>query len=133
METEKLRFLERQWELIEGNKKLRLQIPTVISSLLIAISGFIIQSNNTKLMENRLLITIVILSIFIFGFVSLLIIHKQYNYSDKKISSLYLKFKLTDLDDVRNKKLESGFNLFLLGYLSIILFSLFAIIIIWTI
>ena len=71
----KLRYLERQWELIEGNKKLRLQIPTVISTLLIAISAFYIQFEDKEVLENRWLITSLIILILLFGILSLIIIH----------------------------------------------------------
>lgn len=122
-------FLQRQWELIEGNKKLRIQIPTVVSTLLIAVTAFVASKGSGELDDVWLLIMmILVLLIVFFGIRSLEIIEKQYKYCNKKIDHLYKKFRINYINEIREYKYECSTYLFNLGYASIGLFGLIALI-----
>ena len=121
-------FLERQWQLLDGNKKLRVHIPTITSSLNIVIGSFYFKSID-ELKDQNVLFALIVLSISIFGFWALKIIKEQYNYSNSKINYLYGKFKINYLSEFKHglnreeceEKYENGTSLFLIGYVSIIL------------
>lgn len=121
-------FLQRQWELIEGNKKLRLQIPTVISTLLIAVTAFVVKLDSKELDNLGALIVLLIILIAAFGLRGLRIIQDQYNYSDSKIKHLYREFKMDYVESLWQDKYEKGTYLFNLGYASMILFAIIALI-----
>jgi len=126
MDDDKKMFLERQWQLLDGNKKLRVHIPTITSSLNIVIGSFYFKSIG-ELKDQNLLFALIILLISIFGFWALKTIQKQYNYSNSKIDYLYDKFKINYLSEFKHglngeeceEKYENGTSLFLIGYVSI--------------
>jgi len=119
-------FLERQWQLLDGNKKLRLHIPTITSSLNIVIGSFYFKSI-VELKDSNWLFALIVLLISIFGLWALNTIQKQYNYSNSKIAYLYDKFKTNYLSDFKyelngeeyGESHESGTPLFIIGYVSI--------------
>ncbi len=91
-------ILERQWKLLDGNKKLRAHIPTIISSLNIVIGSFYFKSIS-ELKNSNLLFAIIVLLITFFGVWALRTIQEQYDYSNSKIIYLYDKFKVNYLSD----------------------------------
>jgi len=61
MEDNKKTFLERQWQLLDGNKKLKAHIPAFTSSLNIVIGSFYFKSINELKDSNFMFALIVIL------------------------------------------------------------------------
>jgi len=130
MEDNKKIFLERQWQLLDGNKKLRAHIPTITSSLNIVIGSFYFKSINA-LKDSNCLFALIVFMISIFGLCALVTVQKQYNYSNSKIGHLYEKFEITYLSDFKYEsngekhgveyEHETGAYLFNIGYVSIIL------------
>lgn len=126
MDADEKMFLERQWQLLDGNKKLRTHIPTITSSLNIVIGSFYFKST-VELKDSSWLFALIVLLISIFGLCALNTIQKQYNYSNSKIGYLYDKFKTNYLCEFKYKmngeehgdKYESGTPLFIIGYVSI--------------
>jgi len=126
MDVDEKMFLERQWQLLDGNKKLRTHIPTVTSSLNIVIGSFYFKSI-VELQNSSWLFALIVLLISAFGLWALNTIQKQYNYSNSKIGYLYDKFETNYLSEFEYKldgkehgeKHESGTPLFIIGYVSI--------------
>ena len=131
MDDDKKIFLERQWQLLDGNKKLRAHIPTITSSLNIVIGSFYFKSIN-ELKDSNLWFAFIVTLISIFGYLALKIIQEQYKYSNLKIEHLYKKFDINYLSDFDGKlngtklrvEYETGEHLFKIGYRSIILIGI---------
>lgn len=138
MDEDKKIFLERQWQLIDGNKKLRSQVVILICSLIIAISAFFFSHANMNLAAtSKWLFATFVALLTLFGLLAFRLVHQQYTYSNDKIAFLYKKFEMDYLKDLssddrsdrsdRDKKdYEYARGLFALGYLAIFLIGLSA-------
>lgn len=131
-ESQKM-FLQRQWDLLEGNKKLRTYIPTMICTLIIGICVFYFHGENFKILSQARWVFVILVGLIgCFGIWMLALIHRQYNYSNAKISYLYKTFSMDYLHEFKypedatvDKKatFEAGQFLFTAGYVVITFFT----------
>ena len=135
-------YLQRQWELLEGHKKLRLRIPTVCCTLSLAVTGFYLNSAAGSKAANASVYFLVFeIILWVFGVWTLTLIRGQYNFSNEVIDMTYKKIgldsfisEISENRDVQKNKspgipsenqdcrYSDGKNLFLIGYVSMSLF-----------
>jgi len=126
--------LKRQWELLEVIKRYRIQVPTLFAALMLGITAFVVSNAEILQSASSLVFASTILLVFGgLGYASLREVHRQYHYSNRKISYLYEKLTMigVDFEPPTEPELEYARVLFVMGYVIVGLTAVFAIAAIW--
>ncbi|MCF8302369.1 MAG: hypothetical protein K9I94_03760 [Bacteroidales bacterium] len=94
-----MKLLERMYTNIEGYKSLRFKVPVVTSGLILALTGFVLESDKIPQDNSQKIFIIIIL--FVFTLAGILLVYgirKQYNYLVDNINHLYKRL------DIKGKK-----------------------------
>ena len=133
-EEKQIELLNRQYTNIEHYKSLRLKIPTLFGGIIIALTGYILNSDNIpKDANQKFLFAILILFLGVFGIVTYRFVQNQYKDIAEDIHYLWSKLKMNGSDYFKEEKgiLNSKTlapKIFLTGYLSILILTLIGII-----
>ena len=136
-EQKQIEFLNRVYVNIEHYKSLRIKLPITISSLIIAITAFVMNNDNIpKDNFQRILLIFVVVIICLLGNISYYYVHSQYKDLVEDIHHLWKRLGMTGIDFYKENK-QIGMNpkqyatkIFFIGYLSIILMSIISILVI---
>lgn len=136
-EEKQIEFLNRLYTNIESFKSLRFKIPATISGFIVAISGYVLTSENIpKDNFQRVSVVVLILLIGIFSIVAYSIIHYQYKRIADEIHYLWGKLGMLGTDFLKaeglpeNNDYQKAPKIFLIGYFSIGFFTIIGIILI---
>lgn len=134
-EEKQFQLLERHYTNIEGFKTLRFTIPTTICSLQIGIIALLVSNiEKVNTLKIEIGVSMIIISISIFGLIALKLVQDQYLNIAKNIYHLYNQLNITGKEyypknnDHNTNPKQNGREIFILGYSSIILFSIIALI-----
>lgn len=115
-------YLQRQWTLIDGVKKLRGQLPLAICTALLGISGFFIGNRNLPSTEfERRAIASAVIAITILGLFFFRVIQLQYQYFYKKIWDMYEILNMTGsgFGESQPDSAEQARDIFLWSYIGV--------------
>lgn len=125
LEEKQMIVLKRQWEMLENTKSLRLKVPLIMNGLVIGITGFLIKNKipNESVLSG-FISSFLVASLAIFGYVALKSVHKQYEYRNGIIISLYRKLGFLEeniLGEISEE--DSAISIFRASYLSFIIIA----------
>jgi hypothetical protein len=138
LEEKQLELLKRQYVNIEYYKSLRIKIPASITSLILVFTGYIIGTDNLpKDNFQKLIFSLLIIAIGLFGILSFRFIHNQYKDIVEDIHYLWDKLDIRGEKFFKENKgiknpLMLAPSIFIIGYASIILISLIGIVLMYT-
>ena len=127
VEEKQIQLLNRNYTNIEHYKSLRLRIPTIFGGMIIALSGYVITSDEIiEVPYSKLIFSILIILISIFGIIIYYFIQKQYKdiaediyYLQEKLEMVGEDFYKKDKGIIHNNRILAP-RIFLAGYLSMI-------------
>ena len=122
-EEKQVLLLRRRWDVIEVAKNYRFKTPIVVCGLLLAVTGFVMQSKTLPAtMFHKYAITAVLFTVTIVGVMTFYAVHELYNQFFKQIDYLYKQLGISgDKYFATDHKSESKpIKLFRAGYIVII-------------
>lgn len=134
-EEKQIELLNRMYVNIEGYKSLRFRIPIVICTLILAIAGFVLESDKIPKNQIQEISIIIILGLLIvIGVIILSTVKRQYNDLADNIYYLYDQLEMNGTDfyeankDYKNHPRQRAPKVFLLGYVGMIIIGLICIV-----
>jgi hypothetical protein len=117
-------LLKRYWELLEGLKQHRTRLPILVCTMLLGITGFVLNSGSVPSSRPQAVgIATVLLVITATGVWVGAVIHRRYEFVDERISHLYRQMGITGIRFFLNEDsaLEASNSLFIAIYVVMIL------------
>ena len=92
-------ILRRQWELLEGLKQQRNRLPIVICTVLLTTTAFVLESARLPSSPAQAVaIALILVTIALTGIVVGRVIHKRYNFVNRRIKYLYTRMNIAGDD-----------------------------------
>lgn len=129
IEEKQVKRLERQWELLEGIKRYRVQVPVLFVTVILTITAFTLSNKTTVQPGPFIPFTCVVIALLGgFGLFTHRTVRKHYDYSCDKLDYLYRKLGMTggEFEPEPIPVLERAGHIFLMGYIMIIAASAFS-------